>query len=183
MKEDRHCYKNFGLKWSFNYSQNTMVSSKLRYSKQNILHANLFIAMSDQAKCARSEAAFSASDNRCLADNDARRWITQNRQQREYGRDPVDLHNTIDDRRRDRARTSSPSGARICGLPLHQGGAHSMLRRLGSGRSPDPTSSSLDRSTSVMTPATLKSLSKSTTRSMRLLAVMISLRPTICPRH
>jgi hypothetical protein len=108
MKEDRHCYKNFGLKWSFNYSQNTMVSSKLRYSKQNILHANLFIAMSDQAKCARSEAAFSASDNRCLADNDARRWITQNRQQREYGRDPVDLHNTIDDRRRDRARTSSP---------------------------------------------------------------------------
>jgi hypothetical protein len=33
----------------------------------------------DRGKRARSEATSSASDNRCFADNDARRWITQNR--------------------------------------------------------------------------------------------------------
>jgi hypothetical protein len=43
----------------------------------------------NQAKRARSEAASSASGNRCLADNDARRWITQNHRQQEYGHDLV----------------------------------------------------------------------------------------------
>jgi hypothetical protein len=38
----------------------------------------------DRAKRARSGAGSSASGNRCLADNDARRWITQNHQQREW---------------------------------------------------------------------------------------------------
>jgi hypothetical protein len=68
----------------------------------------------NQAKRARSEAASSASGNRCLADNDARRWITQNHRQQEYGHDLVDLRNIIDDRRRDRARTSSPPVVLAC---------------------------------------------------------------------
>jgi hypothetical protein len=62
----------------------------------------------DRAKCARSEEASLASGNRRLADNDARRWITQNRQQLEYGRDIADLRNVIDDRRCLRIRTPSP---------------------------------------------------------------------------
>jgi hypothetical protein len=40
MQEASHCYENFGLEWSFKYSKNTMVSSKLWYSKQSFLHAN-----------------------------------------------------------------------------------------------------------------------------------------------
>jgi hypothetical protein len=43
-----------------------------------------------------------------MADNDTHWRITQNRHQREYGRDPTDLRNIINDKRRDRARTSSP---------------------------------------------------------------------------
>jgi hypothetical protein len=35
MQEASHCYENFGLEWSFKYSKNTMVSSKLWYSKQS----------------------------------------------------------------------------------------------------------------------------------------------------
>jgi hypothetical protein len=62
----------------------------------------------DREKCVRSEEASSASGNRCLANNDMHRWITQNRRQQEYGRDPTDLHNIINERRRLRARTMSP---------------------------------------------------------------------------
>jgi hypothetical protein len=51
----------------------------------------------NRAKRARSEIASSASDNRRLADNDAHRWITQNRQMRECSHDREDLHNVIDD--------------------------------------------------------------------------------------
>jgi hypothetical protein len=56
-------------------------------------------------KCARSEAASSISGNRCLADNDVRRWITQKRWQQEYGRDHANLRNVIDDQRRLRVRS------------------------------------------------------------------------------
>jgi hypothetical protein len=68
----------------------------------------------NQAKRARSEEASSAIGNRSLADNDANRQITQNHRQREYGRDLDDLLNIIDDRRRDRARTSQPPTALTC---------------------------------------------------------------------
>jgi hypothetical protein len=61
-----------------------------------------------RAKCARSEATSSASGNRHLADNDARRWITQNRRQREYDSDRYDLRNVIDDWRHLRARSPTP---------------------------------------------------------------------------
>jgi hypothetical protein len=40
MQEASHCYENFGLEWSFKYFKNTMVSSKLWYSKQSFLHAS-----------------------------------------------------------------------------------------------------------------------------------------------
>jgi hypothetical protein len=53
----------------------------------------------DQTKRARSEATASASGNRCLADNDACRRITQNHRQQEYGHDCDDLRNVIDYRR------------------------------------------------------------------------------------
>jgi hypothetical protein len=62
----------------------------------------------DRTKRARSEEASSANGNRCLGDNDARRWITQNLQQREYGHDLADLRNIINDRRRIRTRMTSP---------------------------------------------------------------------------
>jgi hypothetical protein len=62
----------------------------------------------DRARRARSEVASSFSPNRCLARNDARRRITQNRNVREYGRDRDDLHNVIEDRRRFQDRTPSP---------------------------------------------------------------------------
>jgi hypothetical protein len=41
----------------------------------------------DRARCARSEAALSASLNRRLSEHDARRRITQNRATRECGRE------------------------------------------------------------------------------------------------
>jgi hypothetical protein len=47
----------------------------------------------DRARRARSEAASSASSNRHLAENDARRHITQNRSAWEYGRNRDDLRN------------------------------------------------------------------------------------------
>jgi hypothetical protein len=62
----------------------------------------------DWARHVRSEAAFSASPNRHLAKNDARRCITQNRNAWEYGRNRDDLRNIIKDRRRIRDRTPSP---------------------------------------------------------------------------
>jgi hypothetical protein len=61
----------------------------------------------DQTRRARSEVASSFSPNRCLAGNDARRRITQNRNVREYGRDRDDLQNVIEDRRRFQDRTTS----------------------------------------------------------------------------
>jgi hypothetical protein len=63
----------------------------------------------DRAKRARSEAAASISANRRLADNNARRWITQNRHLREYTRDCDDVRNIIDDRRCLRVRSSTPT--------------------------------------------------------------------------
>jgi hypothetical protein len=60
----------------------------------------------DRARHARREVASSFSPNRCLAGNDARRRITQNRNVREYGRDQDDHRNVIEDRRRFRDRTS-----------------------------------------------------------------------------
>jgi hypothetical protein len=62
----------------------------------------------DRGKRARSEAAASANDNHRLADNDARRRITQNRNLREYSHDCEHLRNFIDDRRLHRERTSNP---------------------------------------------------------------------------
>jgi hypothetical protein len=58
-----------------------------------------------RTKRARSEAASSISGNRCLADNDVCRWITQNRWQQEYSRDHANLRNVIDDQRRLRVRS------------------------------------------------------------------------------
>jgi hypothetical protein len=54
----------------------------------------------DQARCARSETASSASPNQHLAENDAHRRITQNQNMREYGRNRDDLRNVIENRRR-----------------------------------------------------------------------------------
>jgi hypothetical protein len=62
----------------------------------------------DRARRARSEAASSASSNQHLAENDARRRITQNCNTREYDRNRDDLRNIIEDLRRIRDRTSSP---------------------------------------------------------------------------
>jgi hypothetical protein len=62
----------------------------------------------DRGKGVWSEASSSASGNRHLADNDAWRWITQNRYLREFGRDREDLCNVIDDWRRLRASSLTP---------------------------------------------------------------------------
>jgi hypothetical protein len=86
----------------------------------------------DQAKRARSEAASSTNGNRRLGNNDARWWITQNRQQREYGLDRDDLHNIIDDRRRLRAGSSFPprrSPIRAT-TPSRRGGFHALAPTL-----------------------------------------------------
>jgi hypothetical protein len=63
----------------------------------------------DRGKRAQSEAVASVSGNRHLADNDVRRWITQNSYLRECDRDREDLRNVIDDRRHRRARSPTPS--------------------------------------------------------------------------
>jgi hypothetical protein len=60
-------------------------------------------------KRARSEAASSTSGNRRLANNDARRRITQNHQMRECGRDCEDIRNIIDDQMRLRVRSPTPT--------------------------------------------------------------------------
>jgi hypothetical protein len=62
----------------------------------------------DGARQAQSEAASSAHSNRRLANNDARQRITQNHHLRETGHDRCDFHNIIEDRRRLRARSSTP---------------------------------------------------------------------------
>jgi hypothetical protein len=62
----------------------------------------------DQAKRARSEEASLASSNRRLADNDVRRWITQNHHLQECNRDREDLHNIIDDQRHLKERSPTP---------------------------------------------------------------------------
>jgi hypothetical protein len=51
----------------------------------------------DQARCAQSEAASSASPDRRLSEHDARWCITQNHTAREYGRERDDLHNVVED--------------------------------------------------------------------------------------
>jgi hypothetical protein len=56
-----------------------------------------FVGHNDRARRARSEAASSASPNRHLAENDARRRITQNRNTHEYGHNRYDLRNVIED--------------------------------------------------------------------------------------
>jgi hypothetical protein len=61
----------------------------------------------DRAKRARSEAAYSASPNRHLAENDAHRRITQNCNTQEYDHDQDDLRNVIEDRRHLRVRMPS----------------------------------------------------------------------------
>jgi hypothetical protein len=63
----------------------------------------------DRARRARSEAASSASPNCCLSEHDARRHVTQNNAAREYGCERDDLRNVIEDQRRLRLRTPSPS--------------------------------------------------------------------------
>jgi hypothetical protein len=72
------------------------------------------------------------------------------------------------------------SGALLCELPLHQGGTCSVLWHLSSGKLPGPTNLSLDRSISMTTSITMKSSSKCTTRSLRLLEGTIGWRPIIC---
>jgi hypothetical protein len=62
----------------------------------------------DRARCARSEAALSASPIHRLSAHDARQSITQNRTTRGYGYDRDDLRNVIEDWRWIRLRTSSP---------------------------------------------------------------------------
>jgi hypothetical protein len=65
------------------------------------------VGLNDRARCARSEVASSTSPNRYLAENDACRCITQNRNAREYGRNQDDLCNVIEDQRRLWDRTPS----------------------------------------------------------------------------
>jgi hypothetical protein len=62
----------------------------------------------DRTRHPRSEVVSSASPNRCLAKNDARWRITQNRNAWEYGHDWDDLRNIIKDRRCLGVRTPSP---------------------------------------------------------------------------
>jgi hypothetical protein len=62
----------------------------------------------DWARRARSEAVYSASGNLHLADNDARRHITQKCNMRETGRDRDDLRNVIEDRTSLKARSPTP---------------------------------------------------------------------------
>jgi hypothetical protein len=64
-------------------------------------------------------------------------------------------------------------GAHQCEHLLHQGEAHFVLWHPSSGRLPGLTSSSLDRSTNMMALVTLKNSSRSTTRSLKPLMVMI----------
>jgi hypothetical protein len=66
------------------------------------------VGHNDRARRARSEAVSSASPNWYLAENDARRCITQNRNAREYGRNRYDLCNVIEDWRHLQDRTPSP---------------------------------------------------------------------------
>jgi hypothetical protein len=121
----------------------------------------------DQTERARSEAAASASGNRRLVDKDARRQITQNRQQREYGHDCDDLCNIIDDKRHLQGRSLTPSWRSLeqDATPSGRGGFHALAPSLR--RSFGLTSSSLGRLINMTVPATLKNSSRSTTRSLR----------------
>jgi hypothetical protein len=56
------------------------------------------IRSADRAKSTQSEEASLTSANRHLADNDARQCITQNHRKSEYGRDPTNLGNIINDK-------------------------------------------------------------------------------------
>jgi hypothetical protein len=62
----------------------------------------------DRVRRARSEAASSASPNRCLSEHDARWCITQSHATRAYSHERDDLYNIIEDRRRLKHRTPSP---------------------------------------------------------------------------
>jgi hypothetical protein len=121
----------------------------------------------DRGKRAQSEASSSASGNRCLADNDTRRWITQNCYLRECGRDHEDLCNIIDDRRHRRARSPTPprhSPARDV-TPSGRGGFRALapsLKQLSS-----QINSRSGTSTSMMALAIPRSSSRSTILSSR----------------
>jgi hypothetical protein len=67
------------------------------------------VGCNDRVGRARSEAASSASSRQYLSEHDACHCITQDRNVREYGRNQNDLRNIIEDRRRIRDRTPSPS--------------------------------------------------------------------------
>jgi hypothetical protein len=66
------------------------------------------IGDNDQASCALSETASSASPNHRLSEHDARWRITQNRAAQEYDNEWDDLCNIIEYRMRLRLRTPSP---------------------------------------------------------------------------
>jgi hypothetical protein len=82
----------------------------------------------DRAKRARSEAAASVSGNHCLADNDVRWRITQNRQMREYDSDRDDLCNVINDRMHLRVRSLTPPRRSLARdvTPSGRGGFHAL---------------------------------------------------------
>jgi hypothetical protein len=67
-----------------------------------------FAGHNNRARRVRSETASSASPNRHLFEQDARRRITQNHNARDHGRNRDDLHNVIEDRGRIQDRTPSP---------------------------------------------------------------------------
>jgi hypothetical protein len=89
-----------GLRWQTSSWHNDRSATLV---KNRLLATN-----HDRGKRARSEATSSANGNCRLADNDARWWITQNSNLREYDHDRKDLRNFIDDRRYRRARSSTP---------------------------------------------------------------------------
>jgi hypothetical protein len=66
------------------------------------------VGHNDRVRRAQSEAASSTSSNQYLAENDARRRITQNRNAWEYGHNQDDLRNVIEDQRHLWDRTPSP---------------------------------------------------------------------------
>jgi hypothetical protein len=119
------------------------------------------------AKCAQSEAASLASDNRRLADNDVRRRIMQNRSQQEYGCDRDNLCNVIDDWRHHRARSPTPPQRSLARYvtPSGRGGFRALLHR--SSRSSGQRSLSPGILTSMTSPAIQKNSSRSIILSFR----------------
>jgi hypothetical protein len=137
----------------------------------------------DREKRARSEVASLASGNRHLADNDVRRWITQNCYLRECSHDREDLRNIIEDRRHFRARSLTPPRRSLVRdvTPSGRGGFCALVHR--SGRLSGQRSSRPNTPTSMMGPTILTSSSRSITLSLRPQEEMIGRRPIICPQH